>query len=69
MENAEQDDDIDKVFVSISLESIQTLPGVSTKCSFGIEAEEAVEICKVSGYKSKKLVAIDVSDYNPFIED
>jgi hypothetical protein len=28
-----------------------------------------VEICKISGYKSDKIVGIDICDYNPFIED
>lgn len=51
------------------MESIQSIPGVSTKCPNGISCEEAVEICKVAGFNSQKLVAVDVTDYNPFIED
>ncbi len=42
---------------------------MSTKCVKGISCEEAVEVFKVAGFNSQKLVALDVTDYNPFIED
>ena len=42
---------------------------MSTKCAYGISCEEAVEVFKVAGLNSQKLVALDVTDYNPFIED
>lgn len=53
----------------MSMECIEGIPGVSTRCKKGITTEEAVEIFKIAGYLGKKLVALDLSDFNPFIED
>ena len=35
----------------------------------GIRTEEAIEICYLAGLKMKNLVAVDISEYNPFVED
>lgn len=61
--------DIDQVVLSISMESIEGVPGVSKPCMSGITTEEAVGLCLESAYHSSHVVAVDVSDYNPFIED
>jgi arginase family enzyme len=54
--------------VSISLEAIEGVTGVSRPCLTGITTEEAIEVCLQVG-NSSKVVAIDICDYNPFIED
>ena len=51
------------------MEVIEGDLGVSSKCPQGLSTEEIIEILKIAGYASQKLVAIDISDYNPFIED
>ena len=44
--------------------------GVTTNCtSGGFTSEEAIEICYIAGYYSNKIVAFDISEYNPFVED
>jgi len=51
------------------MEAIDGALGVSKKCTVGLSTEEIVEILKIAGRNSEKLVAVDLSDYNPFIED
>lgn len=51
------------------MEAIEGDLGVSSKCTCGLSTEEIIEILKIAGYSSHKLVAVDISDYNPFIED
>lgn len=51
------------------MEAIEGVAGVSTICVKGITTEEAVEICHTAAKEWTNLVAIDVVDYNPFIED
>ena len=56
--------------LSISLEAIEGVIGVSSpNVHGGLTTEEITEICYISGKYSNKLVAIDVTDYNPFKED
>ena len=51
------------------MEAIDGDLGVSSKCSQGLSTEEIIEILKIAGISSQKLVAVEISDYNPFIED
>jgi len=52
------------------LENIEAAVGVSTNClNGGLKTEEAIEICYLSGLLATKLVAFDISEYNPFVED
>jgi len=52
------------------LETIEAAVGVTTNCTAGgLTSEEAVEICYLAGYYFQKLVALDISEYNPFVED
>ena len=51
------------------MEAIEGDLGVSTKCLQGLSTEEIIEILKIAGFSSQKLVAVEISDYNPFIED
>lgn len=34
-----------------------------------LKTEEAVEICYLTGLLGNKVVAFDISEYNPFVED
>jgi len=51
------------------MEAIDGVLGVSSRCTEGLSTEEIIEILKITGHNSQKIVAVDVSDYNPFIED
>lgn len=51
------------------MEAIEGVTGVSIPCVQGFSTEEIVETCHLVGLNEAKLVAIDVTDYNPFIED
>jgi formiminoglutamase len=51
------------------MEAIDGDLGVSSKCSQGLSTEEIIEILKIAGFSSQKFVAVEISDYNPFIED
>jgi formiminoglutamase len=53
----------------MSIECIENIMGVSTRCSQGIKTDEVIEILKIAGFYSNKISAIDICDYNPFIED
>lgn len=59
--------------LSINLESIEGLKGVSTNClSGGISTEDAVEMVYYAGLKLGKadiLTSVDISEYNPYVED
>ena len=61
------------VHLSINLESIEGLNGVSTNClSGGISTEDAVQMIFEAGYRLGKaniLTSVDISEYNPFVED
>ena len=61
------------VHLSINLESIEGLKGVSTNClSGGIATEDTVQMVFEAGYRLGKagiLTSVDISDYNPFVED
>ena len=61
------------VHLSINLESIEGLKGVSSNClSGGIATEDAVQMVFEAGYRLGKaniLASVDISDYNPFVED
>ena len=61
------------VHLSINLESIEGLKGVSSNClSGGIATEDAVQMVFEAGYRLGKaniLSSVDISDYNPFVED
>jgi len=69
LKEANNDPSIEEIVLSISMEGIEGALGVSTKCTLGLTSEEIVEIVKIAGRNSHKLVALDLSDYNPFIED
>lgn len=56
------------IVLSISLEAILGVPGVSKPCQEGISTEDAVGLC-IAAAGSSKVVAIDICDYNPYIED
>ena len=61
------------VHVSLNLESIEGLKGVSTNClSGGIPTEDAVDMCYQAGLKlgrANLLKSVDLSEYNPYVED
>ena len=61
------------VHLSINLETIEGLRGVSTNClSGGISTEDCVAMCFTAAYKLGKqgiLGSIDISEYNPYVED
>ena len=69
LQEANEDPTIEHIVLSISMEAIEGDLGVSSKCPQGLSTEEIIEIVKIAGYSSQKLVAVDISDYNPFIED
>ena len=61
---------IDQVYLSLNLETVETAVGVTTNCTAGgLSSEEAIEICYLAGKYSQKIVAVDLSEYNPFVED
>lgn len=61
------------VHISINMESIEGLKGVSTNClSGGIPTEDAVEMCYQAGLKlgrARLLKSVDLTEYNPYVED
>ena len=61
------------VHISVNLESIEGLKGVSTNClSGGISTEDAVEMCYQAGLRLGKadiLTSMDLVEYNPSVED
>lgn len=61
------------VHISINMEVIEGLKGVSTNClSGGIQTEDAVEMCYQAGLKlgrANLLKSIDLTEYNPYVED
>jgi len=66
----ELDKEFEQIHVSFNLENIEAAVGVTTNCvTGGLRVEEATEICFLSGYKTGKLVAFDLTEYNPFVED
>ncbi len=59
-----------RVYISFNLESVESATGVSTNClAGGLKTEEAIEICYLSGLCGDKVVAFEISEYNPFVED
>lgn len=70
MESLENDSSIDQIYLSINHEAVEGAVGVSTNCIIGaIKTEEIIEICYIAGKYSKKLVVMDVCEFNPFVED
>lgn len=60
----------DQVHISFNLECVEAAVGVTTnKTAGGFTSEEAVEICYLAGLYSDKIVAVDVCEYNPYVED
>ena len=61
------------VHLSLNLEAIEGLKGVSTNClSGGISTEDAVEMCYQAGLKLGRaaiLTSADISEFNPYVED
>jgi len=61
------------VHLSINLESIEGLKGVSTNClSGGISTEDCVEMCYQVGLRLGRadiLKSVDLSEFNPYVED
>ena len=61
------------VHISINMESIEGLKGVSTNClSGGIPTEDAGEMCYQAGLKlgrANLLTSVDLTEYNPYVED
>jgi len=61
------------VHLSLNLEAIEGLKGVSTNClSGGISTEDAVEMCYQAGLKlgrAAMLTSVDISEFNPYVED
>lgn len=61
------------VHLTLNLEAIEGLKGVSTNClSGGIPTEDAVQICYETGFKLGRasiLTSVDISEFNPFVED
>ncbi|CAK77363.1 unnamed protein product (macronuclear) [Paramecium tetraurelia] len=57
-----------RIHISISLEAIDSAfcPGVSRPCVQGLQVEEIFEIVYLAG---KFCVGLDITDYNPTIED
>lgn len=60
----------DAVFVSFDVDSIQSsdCPGVSAPGTIGLTAQEALNICYLSGL-SPRVKLVDVSEYNPTAEE
>ncbi|CDW90855.1 arginase family protein [Stylonychia lemnae] len=70
VEKINKDVNVDQVYVSFNLESVEAAVGVTTNnTAGGFTSEEAIEISYLAGLFSHKLVAIDISEYNPFVED
>ena len=61
------------VHLSLNMECIEGLRGVSTNClSGGISTEDAVEMVFEASYRLGKegiLGSIDITEYNPYVED
>ena len=61
------------VHISLNLENIEGLKGVSTNClTGGISTEDAVEMIYQAGLRLGKaniLTSVDFSEYNPSVED
>jgi len=61
------------VHISLNLESIEGLKGVSSNClSGGISTEDAVEMVYQAGLRLGQagiLASVDLSEYNPYVED
>ena len=59
--------------LSINLESIEGLKGVSTNClSGGLPTEDVVEMCYQAGLRLGRidiLKSVDISEFNPYVED
>jgi arginase family enzyme len=64
-------DTFDQVYFSVSMEAIEGATGVSSPLppGEGILAEDVVKMFHLLGKNCTNLVAVEVSDYNPFIED
>eukprot|EP01129_Flabellula_baltica_P009747 TRINITY_DN4036_c0_g1_i2.p1 TRINITY_DN4036_c0_g1~~TRINITY_DN4036_c0_g1_i2.p1 ORF type:complete len:312 (+),score=56.20 TRINITY_DN4036_c0_g1_i2:34-969(+) len=60
----------DNIFVSFDVDSIVSsdCPGVSCPANIGLTAEEACEIAMIAG-KNPNVKLMDVSEYNPIIEE
>jgi hypothetical protein len=61
------------VHISLNLENIEGLKGVSSNClSGGISTEDAVEMVYQAGLRLGQagiLASVDLSEYNPYVED
>jgi formiminoglutamase len=62
--------DVDHIFVSFDLDSVQgaDAPGVSCPSPIGLTAMEALEICRIAGAHCK-VSLFDLSEFNPTVED
>lgn len=60
----------DHIFVSFDIDSIQSsdCPGVSAPANIGLTTQEALNICFLAG-KSPRVKLVDVSEYNPKVEE
>ncbi|KAL0487679.1 formiminoglutamase [Acrasis kona] len=62
--------DVDHIFFSFDLDSVQSsdAPGVSCPSPIGLTAYEALRLCFIAG-SNPKVSLMDLSEYNPLIED
>jgi formiminoglutamase len=60
----------ENIFLSFDIDSIQSsdCPGVSAPGNIGLTAQEALNICFLAG-KSPRVKLVDVSEYNPTVEE
>jgi formiminoglutamase len=59
------------MYLSLNLETFfESAMGVSTPClNGGLSTEEALEICYFAGLYGDKVAAVDICEYNPYVED
>lgn len=70
IEKIVKDQNPDQIYLSINVENIEGAVGVTANTTVGgFTTEEAIEICYLAGLKLGKLVAIDINEYNPYVED
>ncbi len=60
-----------KIHLSFNIEAIENAVGVSANClNGGLKTEEALQIMFDAGNElSEQLVSVDLSEYNPCVED
>ena len=59
------------IHLSLNMESIEGMLGVSTNClSGGFTTEETIKICYDAGLMlGNSLTSVDICEYNPYVED